>query len=248
MQSLQKQEDLNPGRPEDCDELWQWLHRLKPSKWMKSIVDPVKIVNKSSLFCAAFMLYWFLGALMDGPAAVLSWATAMPISPHFNAPYLSTSISDFWSKRWNLTVGNVLRSLCYDPIHEGTSFCRRVIQSGPYELHIWEFSWVAYESLCTLCSTKPVLEWNCSFWLCKGFKAPIWEGKTSLISMWIEFPMSSLTIQVALMDQAKAMGFPEPEAALQFVGLSLSADVCMSSWCGEKHNPIICSLVLVSAI
>ena len=68
---------------------------------------------------AAFMLYWFLGVLMDGPAAVIGWLFAMPISPHFDAPYLSSSMSEFWSKRWNLTVGNTLRSLCYDPVHEG---------------------------------------------------------------------------------------------------------------------------------
>lgn len=56
---------------------------------------------------------------MDGPAAVIGWLFAMPISPHFDAPYLSSSMSEFWSKRWNLTVGNTLRSLCYDPVHEG---------------------------------------------------------------------------------------------------------------------------------
>ena len=56
---------------------------------------------------------------MDGPAALIGWATGMPISPHFDAPYLSASVSEFWSKRWNLTVGNTLRFLCYDPVHEG---------------------------------------------------------------------------------------------------------------------------------
>lgn len=70
-------------------------------------------------FFAAFMLYWFLGVLMDGPAAFIGWMTGIQISPHFDAPYLSTSISSFWSRRWNLTVGNVLRFLCYDPVHEG---------------------------------------------------------------------------------------------------------------------------------
>ena len=56
---------------------------------------------------------------MDGPAALMGWGMGMPISPHFDAPYLSASMSEFWSKRWNLTVGNTLRFLCYDPVHEG---------------------------------------------------------------------------------------------------------------------------------
>lgn len=72
-------------------------------------------------FCAAFMLYWFLGVLMDGPAALLGWGLGVKLSPHFDKPYLSTSVSNFWSGRWNLTVGNALRHLCYDPVHEGAT-------------------------------------------------------------------------------------------------------------------------------
>ena len=32
---------------------------------------------------------------------------------------LCSSLSDFWSRRWNLTAGNALRFLVYDPISEG---------------------------------------------------------------------------------------------------------------------------------
>lgn len=70
---------------------------------------------------AAFCLYWFLGVMMDGTAAGLGWLAGIPVSPHFDAPYLSSSVSEFWSKRWNLTVGNSLRLLVYDPINEGES-------------------------------------------------------------------------------------------------------------------------------
>lgn len=78
----------------------------------------------------AFMLYWFLGVLMDGPAALMGWGMGMSISPHFDAPYLSASMSEFWSKRWNLTVGNTLRFLCYDPVHEG----RLIASDKPYKV------------------------------------------------------------------------------------------------------------------
>ena len=77
------------------------------------------MTNAKQASCAAFMLYWFLGVIMDGPAALITWMTGIQLSPHFDTPFLTTSISDFWSKRWNLTVGNVLRFLCYDPVHEG---------------------------------------------------------------------------------------------------------------------------------
>eukprot|EP00238_Polyblepharides_amylifera_P013141 CAMPEP_0196575448 /NCGR_PEP_ID=MMETSP1081-20130531/4924_1 /TAXON_ID=36882 /ORGANISM="Pyramimonas amylifera, Strain CCMP720" /LENGTH=167 /DNA_ID=CAMNT_0041893753 /DNA_START=679 /DNA_END=1182 /DNA_ORIENTATION=+ len=34
-------------------------------------------------------------------------------------PYLSTSLRDFWGRRWNLTAGYTLRELIYEPIVEG---------------------------------------------------------------------------------------------------------------------------------
>ena len=56
---------------------------------------------------------------MDISAAAIFKFANLPISPHFDKPFLSASVGEFWSKRWNLTVGNTLRSLVYDPIHEG---------------------------------------------------------------------------------------------------------------------------------
>lgn len=35
--------------------------------------------------------------------------------PQFNEPYLSTSLQDFWGRRWNLMVSNILRPIVYEP-------------------------------------------------------------------------------------------------------------------------------------
>lgn len=91
-------------------------------------------------YTAAFMLYWFLGVLMDGPAALIGWVTGLHISPHFDAPYLSASHSEFWSHRWNLTVGNMLRYLCYDPVYEGR-FCNVLADSKQWLLSLILYSW-----------------------------------------------------------------------------------------------------------
>lgn len=72
---------------------------------------------------SAFELYFFLGTLMDGAASMASSMLGIRIAPHFDQPYLSSSFSDWWSHRWNLTVGNCLRTLCYDPIVEGETAC-----------------------------------------------------------------------------------------------------------------------------
>ncbi|CAL8472040.1 g11582 [Coccomyxa elongata] len=70
-------------------------------------------------------LYAFLGLLMDGPASLASSLIGLKIAPHFDKPFLSSSVTDFWSRRWNLTAGNALRFLVYDPITE-----RRLVKTS----------------------------------------------------------------------------------------------------------------------
>ncbi|KAK7316807.1 hypothetical protein RJT34_00535 [Clitoria ternatea] len=38
------------------------------------------------------------------------------IEPQFNEPYLSTSLQDFWGRRWNLMATRILRPTVYDPV------------------------------------------------------------------------------------------------------------------------------------
>ncbi|KAG2299422.1 hypothetical protein Bca4012_010998 [Brassica carinata] len=38
------------------------------------------------------------------------------LEPHFNEPYLATSLQDFWGRRWNLMVTAILRPAVYDPV------------------------------------------------------------------------------------------------------------------------------------
>ncbi|XP_031286468.1 probable long-chain-alcohol O-fatty-acyltransferase 1 [Pistacia vera] len=38
------------------------------------------------------------------------------LEPQFNEPYLTTSLQDFWGRRWNLMVTNILRPTVYFPV------------------------------------------------------------------------------------------------------------------------------------
>ncbi|KAG2437101.1 hypothetical protein HYH02_011359 [Chlamydomonas schloesseri] len=67
----------------------------------------------------AFGMYAFVGFLMDGPGAVTVEALGLQLVPTFDAPWLSTSLADFWGRRWNITTSSVLRTLVYDPLAEG---------------------------------------------------------------------------------------------------------------------------------
>ncbi|KAK1406983.1 hypothetical protein QVD17_38593 [Tagetes erecta] len=37
------------------------------------------------------------------------------MEPHFNEPYMSTSLQDFWGRRWNLAASSILRASVYNP-------------------------------------------------------------------------------------------------------------------------------------
>ena len=71
---------------------------------------------------AALGLYAFLGLFMDGPASVATGLIGLKIAPHFDAPYLSSSLTDFWSRRWNLTASNALRFLVRRRAYTGSTF------------------------------------------------------------------------------------------------------------------------------
>ena len=71
-------------------------------------------------------MYCYMGALGEGPAYMVSRLLKLPIASHFNRPYLSSSLRDFWGNRWNLVVADSLRWL-YDPIVEGMTALRHLI-------------------------------------------------------------------------------------------------------------------------
>ena len=79
----------------------------------------LQVLPKIDPVPAAVALYCFLGLIMDGSAFLAKWLIGLNIAPHFDQPYFASSLSDWWSRRWNLTVGNCLRFLIYDPIAEG---------------------------------------------------------------------------------------------------------------------------------
>ena len=49
--------------------------------------------------------------------AFFVWATlGLGLEAQFNEPYLTTSLQDYWARRWNLMVSDILRLSVYDPI------------------------------------------------------------------------------------------------------------------------------------
>ena len=44
---------------------------------------------------------------MDGPASLAIGLTGLRVSPHFDRPWMATTVAAFWSKRWDLAAGGL---------------------------------------------------------------------------------------------------------------------------------------------
>ncbi|KAG5238420.1 acyl-CoA--sterol O-acyltransferase [Salix suchowensis] len=60
-------------------------------------------------------LYIQLEIILAIAAAVAKVLLGLELEPQFDEPYLSTSLQDFWGRRWNLMVSSILRLAVYEP-------------------------------------------------------------------------------------------------------------------------------------
>lgn len=79
-------------------------------------IDPAMVYV---LYC--FHLYFGVEIVLSLCSLPAKAIIGAPIEPHFDEPYLSTSLQDFWSRRWNLMVPSILRPAVYDPTRFLTS-------------------------------------------------------------------------------------------------------------------------------
>ena len=76
---------------------------------------PQNIYFRDLVLC--FALYAFLGVLEDGLGCVsATLLNNLPVERSFEKFYLSSSIREFWSKRWNQHVAKLLKCVVYEPI------------------------------------------------------------------------------------------------------------------------------------
>ncbi|KAJ4951873.1 hypothetical protein NE237_028705 [Protea cynaroides] len=65
------------------------------------------------LYCGhVYLLLEIVLIVCSAPARAL---LGLEIEPQSNEPYFSTSLQDFWGRRWNLMVPSILRPTVYDP-------------------------------------------------------------------------------------------------------------------------------------
>ncbi|KAF9615492.1 hypothetical protein IFM89_023861 [Coptis chinensis] len=75
-----------------------------------------------ALYCCH--IYFAVDIVLAMSAAPARVILGFEIEPQFDDPYLSTSLQDFWGRRWNLMVTSILRPTVYDPIR---SICTLIV-------------------------------------------------------------------------------------------------------------------------
>ncbi|XP_062075871.1 acyl-CoA--sterol O-acyltransferase 1-like [Humulus lupulus] len=62
-----------------------------------------------------FLTYLVLETILATVATLARALVGLELEPQFNEPYLSTSLQDFWGRRWNLIVTRILRPTVFEP-------------------------------------------------------------------------------------------------------------------------------------
>jgi len=73
--------------------------------------------------------------IFDGVSLLASAALGIEIEPAFNKPFLSDSLTDFWGRRWNLLVSNLMRVAVYEPVLCFCGLWGRETSSGKFPVH-----------------------------------------------------------------------------------------------------------------
>lgn len=75
-----------------------------------------RLPQKVIWFLYSLHIYFLLEIILAVVAIVARAALGVELEPQFNDPYLSTSLQDFWGRRWNIMVSSILRPAVYDPV------------------------------------------------------------------------------------------------------------------------------------
>jgi len=80
--------------------------------------NALNVSNYVTDFAEALGLYTLLGVLEDGLGAVSANVVGIEVEKSFENFFLSASLAEFWSLRWNQHVAKLLKCVVYEPLVE----------------------------------------------------------------------------------------------------------------------------------
>ncbi|KAG5561183.1 hypothetical protein RHGRI_004263 [Rhododendron griersonianum] len=156
-------------------------------------------------------IYITLEIMLAMGAAVARGVFGFELEPPFDEPYLSTSLQDFWGRRWNLVVSRTLRPTVYDPVLcisarlMGRKWAALpavmstfVVSGLMHELIFyymgrvrptWEITWFfLLHGACLVVEIWIKKVVNGRFWLPRVIATPMTVGFVMVTGFWLFFP------------------------------------------------------------
>ncbi|XVE51015.1 hypothetical protein DITRI_Ditri02bG0004200 [Diplodiscus trichospermus] len=169
------------------------------------------IHSKIILVLYSFHIYFGLEIILAMAAALARGLLGLELERQFNEPFLSTSLQDFWGRRWNIMVTSILRPTVYEPIlNMGTRLVGRKWAPIPAVFGTFVVSALMHELIFYyLGRVRPTWEITCFFLLhgaclmaeialkkTLGYKwrlprvvsTPLTVGFVMLTGFWLFFP------------------------------------------------------------
>ncbi|KAF8409653.1 hypothetical protein HHK36_005731 [Tetracentron sinense] len=163
----------------------------------------------SVLYCCH--IYLLLEIILAMGAALARALLGIELEPQFEEPYLSTSLQDFWGKRWNLMVTSILRPTVYNPIRSmsarllGSEWALMAAMVGTFmvsglmhELMFfyltratpsWEVMWFfVLHGICTALEVLMKKSLTGRWRLHRAVSRPLVVGFVVTTSIWLFFP------------------------------------------------------------
>ncbi|KAK9268121.1 hypothetical protein L1049_010561 [Liquidambar formosana] len=184
---------------------------------------------KVMLLIYCFYIYLSLDMGLAMFAALARAFLRLELEPQFDDPYLSTSLQDFWGRRWNLMVSSILRPTVYDPVRSfssrligrkwaiATGILATFMVSGlMHELILfyfkpekptWEITcFFLLHGVCLVVETSLRKAFKGKFWLPPVVSRPLAVAFLVITSTWLFFPpLLSTDIDIRLRKESIAL-------------------------------------------
>ncbi|XP_028755304.1 acyl-CoA--sterol O-acyltransferase 1-like [Neltuma alba] len=159
----------------------------------------------------SFHIYLTLEIILAVFATMSRTLVGIELEPQFNEPYLSSSLQDFWGRRWNLMATGILRPTVYRPTYSvfvllmgrkwaslPAVFATFFVSGLVHELMFyylgrarptWEITWFfVLHGLCLVVEIGLKKQLSGTVWLPRMVSGPFTVGFVLITAFWLFFP------------------------------------------------------------
>ncbi|KAI3462602.1 hypothetical protein Pfo_019265 [Paulownia fortunei] len=97
--------------------LWNYVAKALLICLFLKLYDYTDLIHpKFTWVIYSFHIYFGLEIILAIVGGLAEALVGIELEPQFDEPYLSTSLQEFWGRRWNIMVTRILRPTVYEPV------------------------------------------------------------------------------------------------------------------------------------